>query len=80
MLEGLITDRTRFLIEHHMDALAYKNGTLGARVRKHLEAAEDFEDLMLLRELDSAGRVPGAIVGTVEEALEFIRGVERENG
>ncbi len=30
VLEGLITDRTRFLIEHHMDALAYKNGTLGA--------------------------------------------------
>ncbi len=80
VLEGLITDRTRFLIEHHMDALAYKQGTLGARVRKHLEAAEDFEDLMLLRELDSAGRVPGANVGTVEEALEFIREVERENG
>jgi hypothetical protein len=80
VLEGLITDRTRFLIEHHMDALAYKQGTLGARMRKHLEASEDFEDLMLLRECDTAGRVPGAVVGTVEEALEFIRDVERENG
>ncbi len=80
VLEGLITDRTRFLIEHHMHALEYKSGTLGARLRKHLEANENFEDLMLLRELDSEGRVPGAIVGTVDEALAFIREVERENG
>jgi hypothetical protein len=35
---------------------------------------------MLLCELDSAGRVPGAAVGTVDEALEFIREVERANG
>src|SRR5207248_8028171 len=73
VLEGLITDRTKFLIGHHMHALEYKGGTLGARLRKHLEADEDFDDLMLLRELDSAGRVPGAIVGTVDEALGFIR-------
>jgi hypothetical protein len=80
VLEGLITDRTRFLIEHHMQALEYKKGTLGARQRQHLEASEDFDDLMLLRELDSAGRVPGAVVGTVDEALAFIREVERANG
>lgn len=80
VLEGLITERTRFLIENHMHALAYKNGTLGARLRKHLEASEDFDDLMALRELDSAGRVSGAIVGTVDEALEFIKETERANG
>jgi predicted nucleotidyltransferase len=80
VLEGLITDRTRYLIEHHMHALEYKSGTLGARLRKHLEADENFEDLMLLRELDTEGRVPGAIVGTVDEALGFIREVERANG
>jgi predicted nucleotidyltransferase len=80
VLEGLITDRTRFLIEHHMHALDYKKGALGARLRKHLEASEDFEDLMLLRDLDSAGRVPGASVGTADQALEFIRELERANG
>ncbi|HWY85790.1 MAG TPA: tRNA adenylyltransferase [Gemmataceae bacterium] len=80
VLEGLITDRTRFLIEHHMQALEYKKGTLGGRQRQHLEASEDFDDLMLLREIDSAGRVPGAVVGTVDEALAFIREVERANG
>jgi hypothetical protein len=80
VLEGLITERTRFLIEHHMHALEYKNGTLGARLRRHLEASENFEDLLALREIDSAGRVPGAVVGTVDEALDFIRQVERTNG
>ena len=80
VLEGLITDRTRFLIEHHMHAHDYRAGTLGARVRRTLEASPDFEDLMLLRECDDAGRVPGAIVGTVDEALKYLRELERENG
>lgn len=79
VLEGCITERTQFLIEHHMDALAYKAGTLGARVRRFLEASEHFEDLMLLRELDTQGRVRGAIVGTVDEALDYVRELAREN-
>jgi hypothetical protein len=79
-LDGLITDRTRFLIENHMLALEYKAGTLSARLRRHLEASPDFDDLMLLREVDTAGRVPGAHVGTVDEALEYLRDLERENG
>jgi predicted nucleotidyltransferase len=80
VLEGLITDRTRFLIEHHMHAHDYRTGTLGAKVRRELEASPDFEDLMLLRECDDAGRVPGAVVGTVDEALNYLRELERENG
>src|SRR5205809_1144474 len=32
-LEGLITDRTRFLIEHHMHAHDYRAGKLGHRLR-----------------------------------------------
>jgi predicted nucleotidyltransferase len=79
VLEGFITERTQFLIEHHMDALAYKTGTLGARVRRHLEASEHFEDLMLLRELDTQGRVSGAVVGTVDEALDYLEELAREN-
>jgi HD domain-containing protein len=80
VLDGLITDRTRFLIEHHMHAHDYRTGTLGARVRRQLEASPDFEDLMLLRECDDAGREPGAVVGTVDEALNYLRELERENG
>jgi hypothetical protein len=78
-LEGLITDRTRFLIAHHMDAHEHRNGKLNGRLRRELEASPDFEDLMLLQECDVAGREPGVIVGTVDEALDYLRKLEREN-
>jgi predicted nucleotidyltransferase len=78
-LEGLITERTAFLIENHMLALEYKAGTLGFKARKKLEASEDFDDLMLLRDLDTKGRVPGVTVPTVDEALEFLKQLERDN-
>lgn len=78
-LDGLITPRTAFLIENHMLALEYKTGTLGFKARKKLEASEDFDDLMLLRDLDNRGRVPGVAVPTVDEALEFLRQLERDN-
>ena len=72
-LEGMITKRTETLIALHMDALAYRNGTLGARARGRLEQSEEFDDLMLLRELDSQGRVPGAVVCELSEALKYIK-------
>src|SRR5262249_37404783 len=78
-LDGLITERTAFLIRHHMDAHAYRAGQLGSRMRRALEASEDFDDLMLLRELDDAGRVPGAVVGTVDEPLDFLKETDRTN-
>lgn len=78
-LEGLITERTAWLIEHHMDALAYRDCTLGAKKRRELESSPDFEDLMLLRDMDDGGRVPGAIVGTVDEALDYLKELAREN-
>ena len=78
-LDGLITDRTAWLIEHHMIAHEYRAGTLGGRAKKRLEASENFDDLMALEACDSGGRVPGATVGTVDEALEFLRQTEREN-
>jgi predicted nucleotidyltransferase len=79
-LEGLITERTRFFIEHHMHAHDYRAGKLPAKVRRELEASPDFEDLLLLRQLDDAGRVPGALVGTVDEALDYLKELERSNG
>jgi hypothetical protein len=79
-LEGLITERTRFFIAHHMDAHEYRAGGLGAKLRRALEASPDFDDLMLLRSLDDAGRVPGAVVGTVDEALDYLKELERSNG
>jgi predicted nucleotidyltransferase len=78
-LEGLITPRTAWLIENHMLALEYKAGTLGHRQRKRLEESDDFEDLMLLRELDTKGRVPGAQVCAADEALDYLKELDRQN-
>ncbi|MBA3727038.1 MAG: tRNA adenylyltransferase [Armatimonadetes bacterium] len=79
-LEGYITPRTAFFIEHHMHALEHRQGTLGAKMTQVLRASPDFDDLMLLRDLDSAGRIPGALVCTVDEALDFLKATERSNG
>lgn len=78
-LDGVVTERTKFLIENHMLAQELRAGTLGHRQRTRLESSPDFEDLMLLRELDDKGRVPGAIVGTVDEAIEYLRELSRAN-
>jgi hypothetical protein len=78
-LEGSITPRTEFLIAHHMDALAHASGTLGHRAKQRLEASEDFEDLMLFRELDTAGRERGVAVCDLAAALAHIQELELEN-
>jgi hypothetical protein len=77
-LEGAITERTSWLIEHHMEAHEYRTGTLGHRARKRLEESDDLEDLLLLSEIDEAGRERGIIVPTIDEALEFIRNLSDE--
>jgi hypothetical protein len=78
-LDGLITERTAWLIENHMLAHEYKSGTLGQKARARLESHEDFDDLLLLQELDKRGREPGAPVGTVDEALDYLKALERNN-
>jgi hypothetical protein len=78
-LEGLITERTSFLIAHHMDAHAYRLGKLKGPLRRELETSPDFEELLLLQECDGAGRVPGAMVGTMDEAFDYLRELERSN-
>ena len=72
-LEGFITPRTAWLIEHHTEALALANRTLGARCRHRLQASEDFEELMLLARCDREGHSAGIAVPDVQEALACIR-------
>lgn len=79
-LDGLITERTEFFIAHHMNAHLYRAGKLGHQLKQVLEKSPDLEDLLLLRQLDDAGRVPGAVVGTVDEALDYLKELERFNG
>jgi hypothetical protein len=78
-LRGSITERTHWLIEHHMDMLALRDRSLGPRARRELESSEYFEDLKLLRDLDDAGRVPGIAVESIDEALAYLKGLEQES-
>ena len=78
-LEGTITERTEWLIEHHMDALAYKDRSLDKEARQALERAEHFEDLMLLRDCDDLGREVGIETTTVDEALQYLRSLADES-
>ncbi len=76
-LEGFITERTAWLIEHHMLAHKVSGGSLGARARRRLEQSEHYEDLMLLGECDRAGRQPGAVAPELDEALDYLREMEK---
>ncbi len=78
-LEGAVTERTRWLIEHHMVALAYRDRSLGKEERNALERSELFEDLMLLRECDDRGREQGVETVTVEETLRYLRSLADES-
>lgn len=71
-LQGLVSERTLTLIAYHMQANAYRDGTLGARARRRLEQLADFDDLLLLSEWDKAGRRRGMQVCTVDEALAWL--------
>jgi predicted HD phosphohydrolase len=77
-LRGTITERTAWLIEHHMDLLARPGRSISQRTRQLIAESEYYDDLVLLRDLDDAGRVPGVHVMTVDEALDYLRGLEAE--
>jgi hypothetical protein len=77
-LRGAVTERTLWLIEHHMDLLNARTRPLAPRLKREIEASEYFEDLKLLRDLDDAGRVPGQVVESIDEALAYLKGLEQE--
>lgn len=77
-LRGAVTERTLWLIEHHMDLLIARERNLTTRARRELEESEYLDDLKLLRALDNAGRVPGAIVDPLDAVLAYIKGLEHE--
>jgi len=71
-----ITPRTAWLIDHHADATALREGKLGARSRRRLEASESFEELMLLSRCDREGRQRGVEVPDLDDAIEYLRELE----
>ena len=76
-LNGLITERTEWLIENHMLGHALYEGQLGARARRRLASHESYEELVLLSRCDRAGRQAGVEAPTLEEALDYLRELER---
>jgi hypothetical protein len=78
-LRGAVTERTLWLVEHHMDLLAARDRPGSPRWLLELKSSEFFEDLKLLRDLDDAGRVPGQPVDTLDEVLAYIKGLENES-
>ncbi|QDT62865.1 HD domain-containing protein [Calycomorphotria hydatis] len=72
-LEGLVTDRTSWLIEFHTEALKLRAGTLGARARRRLTVSPDYETLTLLADCDLAGRQRNIRVTDVDDALDQLR-------
>jgi hypothetical protein len=77
-LRGAVSDRTLWLIARHMDLIPDRYKKLGAKQRRDIDESEFADDLKLLRECDDAGRVPGVAVVSLEEALEYVKGLEGE--
>jgi hypothetical protein len=72
-LDGFITERTTWLIEHHMEGHAILDSTLGARAHRRLKESESYEELVLLARCDRAGRQIGVQAPELDEALDYIR-------
>ncbi len=79
-LEGFITPRTVWLIEHHMEAHGIRDGSIGARAHRRLQAHESYEELVLLAACDDEGRQVGVQVPDVDEAIEYLRDLTRMCG
>lgn len=77
-LRGAVTERTLWLIEHHMDLLNARTRPLASRLKREIEGSDFYEDLKLLRDIDDAGRVPGQVVDSLDEVLAYIKGLEQE--
>jgi len=79
-LEDSITERTAWLIEHHMLTHGIADQTIGSRAHRRLRESEYYQDLVLLGECDRAGRQPGVEAPELEEAIEYLREMHRMFG
>ena len=77
-LDGFITERTAWLIQHHMDAHQIRDRSIGFRLHQRLRDHDDYETLLLLNECDRNGRVAGARVPELDDVLDDIRDLAQE--
>lgn len=77
-LDGLITPRTRWLLEMLPAAHAHEAQQLGHRARHRLERHPDFDDVMLLATADRRGRIRGYDTPSLDEAIAVLRSLDDE--
>lgn len=74
-LAGTLEERTVWLIEHLPDALPKVDVSQAQKARAGLRGAPWRSDLLELAEADLAGRMAGAPVPSLDEALDYLRTV-----
>ncbi|HEY2827260.1 MAG TPA: HD domain-containing protein [Pirellulales bacterium] len=79
-LDGYITPRTAWFIEHHTEANQLAEGRLGVRAKRRLEASENFSELQVFSKCDRGGRQKNVQVPEVDDALQYLRDLEKEHG
>lgn len=79
-LDGFVSQRTAWLIEHHMEAHKILDGTIGSRAHRRLRENESYEELLLLCRCDRGGRVAGVQTTELEAAIEYIRDLDYSFG
>lgn len=77
-VQDIVSARTLWFIENLPQQLRASEGTIGARARRRLAEHEDGEELRLLAECDSDGRVPGRQVCSLPEAIQFLQDLGSE--
>ena len=77
-VEGIVSERTLWFIENLPTQHRVHEGTIGIRARRRLSQHDDGEELRLLAQCDSDGRVPGRVVSDLGDAIEFIRNLNQD--
>lgn len=72
-LDGFISERTAWLIEHHMLAHAIHDHSIGARKHRRLRENPSYGELLLLGECDRQGRQTGVITEDLDDVLAYLR-------
>jgi hypothetical protein len=77
-VQDIVSERTLWFIEHLPLQHRASEGTIGVRARRRLAEHDDGEELRLLAECDSDGRVPGRPVCSLAEAIQFLKDMSDE--
>ncbi len=78
MLQGLVTNRTLWLIRNLPLAHKYQNKTLSVKERRLLEEDENFDDLLALADYDRKANHRRAKVTRLEDAIHHLIDLDGE--